>query len=92
MLDIELLEVDRNVARTLGITPPSSVQAFPLNSREVAQLEQATDLNNLLTLVSQLFTARGMTASPTDVLPVGGGKSTFLLTMPNASATLTIRW
>jgi len=89
MLDIELLEVDRNVARTLGITPPSSVQAFPLNSREVAQLEQATNLTNLLTLVSQLFTARGITASPTDVLPVGGGKSTFLLTMPNASATFS---
>jgi Flp pilus assembly secretin CpaC len=89
MLDIELLEVDRNAARTLGITPPSSVQAIPLNANDVAQLEQATDLTNLLTLVSQIFTARGITASPTDVLPVGGGKSTFLLTMPNASATFS---
>jgi Flp pilus assembly secretin CpaC len=86
MLDIELLEVDRNKARTLGITPPSNVQAFPLNSNDVAKLEAATDLTNLLTLISQVFTARGITASPTDVLPVGGGKSTFLLTMPNASA------
>ena len=86
MLDIELLEVDRNKARTLGITPPSNVQAFPLNSNDVAKLEAATDLTNLLTLIAQVFTARGITASPTDVLPVGGGKSTFLLTMPNASA------
>jgi Flp pilus assembly secretin CpaC len=89
MLDIELLEVDRNKARTLGITPPSNVQAIPLNSKEVAQLEQATDLANLLTLVSQVFTGRGITASATDVLPVGGGKSTFLLTMPSASATFS---
>jgi Flp pilus assembly secretin CpaC len=89
MLDIELLEVDRNAARTLGITPPSSVQAFPLNTQEVAQLEQATDIANLLTLVAQVFSANGITASPTDVLPVGGGKSTFLLTMPSASATFS---
>lgn len=89
MLDIELLEVDRNKARTLGITPPSNVQAFPLNSTQVAQLEQATDLSNLLTLISQVFAAKGITASPTDILPVGGGKSTFLLTMPSASATFS---
>src|SRR5258708_1896145 len=89
MLDIEVLEVDRNTARTLGITPPSSVQAFPLNSQDVAQLEQATDIANLLTLVAQVFSARGITASPKDVLPVGGGKSTFLLTMPSASAAFS---
>jgi Flp pilus assembly secretin CpaC len=89
MLDIELLEVDKNKARTLGVTPPSNVQAFPLNSDDVNQLEQATDLTNLLTLISQIFTARGITASSTDVLPVGGGRSTFLLTMPGASATFS---
>src|SRR5205814_7258602 len=89
MLDIELLEVDRNLARKLGVTPPSNVQVIPLNSTEVAQLEKATDISNLLTLVSQVFTGRGITASATDVLPVGGGKSTFLLTMPSASATFS---
>jgi Flp pilus assembly secretin CpaC len=89
MLDIELLEVDRNKARTLGVIPPTNVQAFPLSSRTVAQLEQATDLSNLLTLVAQVFTAQGFTGSAQDVLPVGGGKSTFLLSMPNASATFS---
>jgi Flp pilus assembly secretin CpaC len=89
MLEIELLEVDRNKARSLGITPPSNVQAFPLNSRDVAQLEQATDIANLLTLVAQVLTGQGISASPTQVLPVGGGKSTFLLTMPSASATFS---
>src|SRR6201987_2016721 len=89
MLDIELLEVDHNAARTLGITPPANVQAFPLSTADVAQLEQATDITNLLSLVAQVFTAHGITASPTNVLPVGGGKSTFLLTMPSASATFS---
>ena len=89
MLDIELLEVDRTKARTLGITPPTNVQAFPINSRDLAQLEGATDLSNLLTLLAQVFTARGFSGSAQDVLPVGGGKSTFLLTMPNASAAFS---
>src|SRR5215471_10518365 len=89
MLDIELLEVDRNKARTLGVTPPTSTQAIPLNTQDIAQLERATDLKNLLTIISQIFQAQGITASPTNVLPVGGGKSTFLLTMPNATATFS---
>jgi Flp pilus assembly secretin CpaC len=89
MLDIQLLEVDRSRARTLGVTPPTSTQAIPLNSQDLAQLAQATDLKNLLTIVSQIFQAQGITASPTNVFPVGGGKSTFLLTMPNATATFS---
>jgi type II secretory pathway component GspD/PulD (secretin) len=89
MLDIELLEVNRNASRNLGVTPPASVQAIPLNSNTIKQLENATDITNLLTLISQVFTAQGISASPTDIFPVGGGKSTFLLTMPSASATFS---
>ena len=87
MLDIELLEVDRNWSHTLGATPPSQIQAIPINSSDIKKLEQATDITNLLTLVSQIFQAQGITANPTQVLPVGGGKSTYLLTMPSVSAT-----
>jgi len=86
MLDIELLEVDRNKARTLGITPPSNVQAFPLNSNDVAKLEAATDLTNLLTLIAQVFYRARNYGESHGRVAVGGGKSTFLLTMPNASA------
>ena len=89
MLDIELLEVDSTEARNLGITPPSSTQAIPLNSQTVAQLEQATNITNLLTLISQVFQTHGITASPTDIFPVGGGRSTFLLTMPSATANFS---
>lgn len=86
MLDIELLEVDSTEARNLGITPPSSTQAIPLNSQTLAQLDQATNVTNLLTLISQVFQTQGISASPTDIFPVGGGRSTFLLTMPSATA------
>lgn len=89
MLDIHLLEVNHNAALNLGVTTPTSVQAIPISSNDVKQLEQATDITNLLTLVSQLFTAQGITASPQDVLPFGGGKSTFLLTMPSATANFS---
>src|SRR5215467_1351503 len=89
MLDIQLLEVDRNRARTLGVTPPTSTRAIPLNSQDLALLSQATDLNNLLTLLSQIFQAKGISVSPTSVFPVGDGKSTFLLTMPSATATFS---
>lgn len=89
MLDIELLEVDRNAALNLGVTPPSNVQAIPLSSNTVRQLEKATDITNLVTLVSQIFTSQGISASPRDVLPFGGGKTTFLLTMPSATANFS---
>ena len=89
MLDVELLEVDRTLARNLGVTPPGSTQAIPVNSQQVAQLAQATDITNLLTIVSQIFQAQGISASPTDVFPVGGGKSTYLLTMPSATANFS---
>jgi Bacterial type II and III secretion system protein/FG-GAP-like repeat len=89
MLDFELLEVDSTEARNLGITPPSSTQAIPLNSQTVAQLDQASNVTNLLTLISQVFQTQGITASPTDIFPVGGGRSTFLLTMPSATANFS---
>ena len=89
MLDIQLLEVDRNKARALGVSPSTSIQAIPLSTQDLAQLQKATDLKNLLTILSQVFQARGITTSPTSVYPVGGGRSTYLLTMPNATATFS---
>jgi Flp pilus assembly secretin CpaC len=89
VLDIQLLEVDRTKARTLGATPTTSTQAIPLNTQDLAQVAKATDLKNLLTILSQIFQGKGITASPTSVFPVGGGKSTFLLTMPSATANFS---
>ena len=90
MLEIEVLEVDSTLARNLGITPPSTIQAIPLSTQSLAVLQTATNLANLLTLLSQVFTAQGISASPTDVYPVGGGRSTYLLTMPSATAHFSL--
>lgn len=89
MLDIQLLEVNTNAARKLGVTPPSQTQAIALSTSEVQQLEQATTLANLLTILQQIFTARGITTSATSVVPVGGGKSTYLLGLPSATANFS---
>jgi len=84
MLEIELLEVDRNKARALGITPPASEQLIGLNSNEINKLKSSTSLTNLLTNIQQVFAGRGFSGIPA-VVPVGGGLSTFLLTLPSAA-------
>lgn len=89
MLDIQLLEVDTNAARKLGILPPSQTQAIALSTSEVQQLEKATTLANLLTILQQIFAARGSSTSATSVIPVGGGRSTYLLGLPSATANFS---
>lgn len=89
MLDIQLLEVDTNAARKLGILPPSQTQAIALSTSEVQQLEKATTLANLLTILQQIFAARGTSTSATSVVPVGGGRSTYLLGLPSATANFS---
>src|SRR5260370_6878891 len=81
MLEIELLEVDRNKARALGITPPASNQLISLSTNELNQLKSSTNLTNLLTNVQQVFAGRGFSSIPSVVL-LGAGLSTFLLTLP----------
>jgi Flp pilus assembly secretin CpaC len=88
MLDIELLEVDRNKAQQLGITPPSSAQAFLVNPSDVRALQKATDLNNALTILGQLLSARGLSSIPGFTL-LGGGYTTFLLTLPGVAANFS---
>jgi len=89
MLQIEMLEVDENAARELGITPPAQVQAYSLSGAEISQLQQATTIENLLTILQGIFSARGITTSPTQVVPVGGGKSTYLLNLPSVTANFS---
>lgn len=88
MLEIELLEVDRNKARQLGITPPSSAQAFLISPNDVQAIAKAADLANALTIIGQLFSAQGLSSIPGFTL-FGGGNSTFLLTLPGAAANFS---
>ncbi|HYK39522.1 MAG TPA: FG-GAP-like repeat-containing protein, partial [Candidatus Eremiobacteraceae bacterium] len=88
MLDIALLEVDKNKAINLGIVPPTSATAFALSSSDIKTLQQATTLTNLLTLVTQVFAAHGIPIPP-PVIAVGGGKSTYLLNLPGTTANFS---
>src|ERR1700730_939461 len=88
MLEIELLAVDRNKAQQLGITPPSSAQAFLISPSDVRTLQKASDLNNALTILGQLLSAKGLSSIPGFTL-FGGGYTTFLLTLPGAAANFS---
>jgi Flp pilus assembly secretin CpaC len=92
MLEIELLEVDRNTATKLGIEPPRSQQLIALPPNLIDQLKQANNLSALETLLAGIFggAATGGATSISSLIPplvaLGGGKSTFLLTLPSAAA------
>jgi Flp pilus assembly secretin CpaC len=88
MLEIEMLEVDRNKARQLGITPPASAQAFLISPNDIRTLAAATDAANLLTIVGQIFNAHGFSSIPGFTV-VGGGNSRFLLTLPGVAANFS---
>jgi hypothetical protein len=91
MLEIELLEVDRNTAQKLGVQTPSKAQLFSIPPNLVSQLTQANNLSSLQTLLAGIFggTANGGATSVSSLIPpliaVGGGKTTFLLTLPGAA-------
>lgn len=88
MLEIEILAVDRNKARALGITPPASEQLISLSTNDVNKLISSTTLTNLITNIQQVFAARGFSGIP-PVVPIGGGLSTFLLTLPSFAANFS---
>jgi type II secretory pathway component GspD/PulD (secretin) len=91
MLEIELLEVDRNTARKIGIEPPTSVHLYTIPPNLISQLNQAQNLSALQTLLAGIFggVATGGATTVASLIPqiiaVGGGKSTFLLTLPSAA-------
>jgi len=88
VLEIELLEVDRNKARSLGITPPASEQLIALSTNDLNKLKSSTNLTNLLTNIQQVFAGKGFSSIPA-VIPVGGGLSTFLLTLPTGAVNFS---
>jgi tetratricopeptide (TPR) repeat protein len=92
MLEIELLEVDRNTARKIGIEPPTSAHLFSVSPNLINQLKQANNISALQTLLAGIFggVATGGATTVASLIPqfiaFGGGKSTFLLTLPGAAA------
>jgi hypothetical protein len=106
MLEIEVLEVDRNYARQIGITPPQTATVYSIASQ---QLSEANTLTGLISVLETIFGApsalTGLTADQIaseiasgqinlntllpPVVAFGGGKSTFLSTVPGATGDLS---
>lgn len=92
LLDMEFLEVDRNQAAKLGITPPSSLSVYDVPPNLVSALRTAPSYTALLTLLSSIFgtvASGGLTSLASAIPPIaafGGGKTTFLVTLPSFAA------
>lgn len=103
LLEMEILEVDRNAATQLGITPPQTAQAFSLSEQQIREAQQGAA--GLVSVIQQIFgTGSGLSGlSSTQLasligegsvgvgslipplIAFGGGKSTFLATLPGAA-------
>jgi tetratricopeptide (TPR) repeat protein len=85
ILEIEVMEADRNHNVDFGITGPqtATIYSIPSNAAQLVQQGGATALNALLT---QVF---GSASSIPPVFAFGGGKTTFLGTLPGATGTLS---
>lgn len=57
VLEIEVLEVDRTYAQTLGITPPQTSQVFTLTSQQIQEAEASTQ--GLITVIEQVLGTPG---------------------------------
>ena len=93
MLEFELLEVHRNAAQQLGIQAPAKAQIFSIPSNLIGELTRANNLTALLTQLAGIFGgpagaigAASLGSLIPPIVAVGGGKSTFLLTLPGAAA------
>lgn len=107
ILEFEVLEVDRNYARQLGVVPPQTSHAFSLNTQQIQQIEAGG--SSLVDVINQIFGLPSSLSglSPTQIASLlgagqlglgslipplvafGGGDSTFLATMPGATANFS---
>jgi len=92
LLDMQFLEVDRDMATQLGITPPAKLSMYSVPPNLASALRSAPSYTALLTLLSSIFGAAasgGLTSLASAIPPIaafGGGKTTFLVTLPSVSA------
>jgi len=92
LLEIDLLEVDRNNAAKLGITPFTHLTMYSVSPNLAKALRSAPSYSALLTLLASVFggaASGGLTSLASSIPPIaaiGGGSTTFLLAMPTVSA------
>jgi Flp pilus assembly secretin CpaC len=96
LLEIEILEVDRTLARQIGIEPPTSQSLYAVSESEVQQLQAAEANGTLLQTLESIFSGLGLasaTGGASAVLPAivafGGGKSIFFAPLPSATANFS---
>jgi hypothetical protein len=78
VLEIEMLEVDKDREPNWGVVGPQSAQLFTIPTNVVSELTNGT--TSLATVVTQIFG----TSSVPAFMAFGGGLSTFLYTLPGA--------
>lgn len=93
LLEVDLLEVDRNSALNLGITPPSKANTFSLPTGIIRELQQAQSSGTLLQAIQSIFgtqnplaASSGAAAAIPPLIAFGGGHTIFLATLPGAAA------
>jgi type II secretory pathway component GspD/PulD (secretin) len=93
LLDMVLLEVNRDVAQRLGVTPPSRARVFTLSSGQARELLEAQNTGTLLQVLQSIFgtqnplaAAGSLSALVPPLIAFGGGQTIFLATLPGASA------
>jgi Flp pilus assembly secretin CpaC len=93
MLEIEILELDRNLADQLGITPPASQTIYALTLPQIEQLEAAQNIGTVVQILQTIFGSSAGSSAASSIIPslfaFGGGKSIFLSTMPSATANFS---
>ena len=96
LLEVDLLEVDRNSALNLGITPPSKASTFSLPTGIIRELQQAQSSGTLLQAIQSIFgtqnplaASSGAAAAIPPLIAFGGGHTIFLATLPGAAANFS---
>ena len=82
ILELEVLEVDRNYARELGITPPQSSQIFALSSQQIQEAQQS--VAGLVDVITQVF------GTPSSLSGLTNSQITSLLSSGQVSASSLI--
>jgi Flp pilus assembly secretin CpaC len=85
MLDVQLLEVDKGTARKLGISYPFPIQGTLLTPQQVTAVAASTTIAAALAELASVLSGQGIT-NLTSFFPVGGGNSTFLVTLGSMAA------
>jgi type II secretory pathway component GspD/PulD (secretin) len=82
ILEMDVLEVDRDYARDLGIIPPQKAVAFTLTPAQLEEAEQS--LSGLVNVINQVLGTGGALIPP--IVAFGGGETTYFATLPGATA------